>query len=54
MIHMLNNLPKDYNVVLDGLENHLIGTGDNALTVLNHWYERINKREEKVEKEKAS
>ena len=28
MIHDLNNLPKDYDVILDGLENHLKVTGE--------------------------
>ena len=61
MIHVLNNLPKEYNVILDGLENHLTATGENALTIdsickkLNHRYKKIkSKREEKHEKEKAS
>ena len=33
MIHVLNNLPEDYNVILDGLENCLMETEDNALTI---------------------
>ena len=33
MIHILNNLPKDYNMILDGLENRLTATGDNMLTI---------------------
>ena len=47
MIHVLNNLPKEYDVILDGLENQLTATGENALTVdsihekLNHRYEKI-------------
>ena len=59
MIHVVNNLPKDYNVILNGLENCLMATGDDELTInvickkLNHWYEKIkNKKEEKVENEK--
>ena len=32
-IHSLNNLPKEYDVILDGLENHLTATGENALTI---------------------
>ena len=42
MIRTLNNLPKEYNVILDGLENHLMASGDNVLTInvipknLNH------------------
>ena len=33
MIHILNNLPKEYNVILDGLDNCLMATGDNAHTI---------------------
>ena len=42
MIHILNNLPEEYDVILDGLENCLMATGENALTIdsirkkLNH------------------
>ena len=32
MIHILSNLPMDYNVILDGVENHLTLNEDNALT----------------------
>ena len=60
MIHVLNNLFEEYNVILDGLENHLTVTGENALTIdsicekLNHRYKRIkSKKEENNEKEKA-
>ena len=60
MIHVMNNLPKEYDVILDGLENHLTATGENALDIdlickrLNHRYEKIkSKMEEKHEKEKA-
>ena len=60
-IHVLNNLPKDYNVILNGLENHLMVMGDDMLTInmicekLNYQYKKIkNKKEQKVEKEKAS
>ena len=31
MIYVLNNLPKDYNVILNGLEKHLTATGDNTM-----------------------
>ena len=43
MIHVLNNLPRDYDVILNGLENCLMVTGDDVLTIdmihenLNHW-----------------
>ena len=60
MIHVLNNLPEEYDVILDGLENHLTATRDEALTIhsictkLNHRYKKIkSKIEEKIEKEKA-
>ena len=60
MIHVLNNLPEEYDVILDGLKNRLTATGENALTIdsihkkLNHRYEKIkSKKEEKHEKEKA-
>ena len=33
MIHILNNLPNEYDVILNGLENHLTVTGDDALTI---------------------
>ena len=33
MIHFLNNLPKDYDVILDGLKNCLMAAGDDALTI---------------------
>ena len=42
MIHVMNNLLKEYDIILDGLEKHYIMTGDNALTIdsihkkLNH------------------
>ena len=60
MIHVLNNLPKEYDVILDGLENRLTATRENALTIdsicekLNHRYEKIkSEKEEKNEEEKA-
>ena len=58
MIHILNNLPKVYSMILDGLENCLTATGKNALTIdsicnkLNHRYKKIkSKKEEKNEKD---
>ena len=60
MIHVLNNLPMEYTVILNGLKNRLTATRDNALTTdlicekLNHRYEKIkSKKAEKNEKEKA-
>ena len=32
MIHVLNNLPEEYDVIFKRLENHLMATGDDALT----------------------
>ena len=54
MIHVLNNLPKEYNLILNGLENHLTATGENALTIdsihekLNHRYEKIKSKKEEI------
>eukprot|EP01083_Nonionella_stella_P214315 772272_1 len=53
MIHVLNNLPELYDVVLDGMENRLmLADGDaNKLTIedvrdkLNNRFERIDERE---------
>ena len=60
MIHVLNNLSKEHDVILDGLESCLMATGENALTIdsickkLNHRYKKFKcKKEEKNEKEKA-
>ena len=59
MLHVLNTLPKEYDVILDGLENHFKATGDDALTIdsihknLNHRYKKIkNGKEEKIEKKR--
>ena len=32
MIHILNNLPEEYDVILDGLENHLMMNGPYMVT----------------------
>ena len=60
MIHVLNNFPEEYNMILDGLESHLMATRDNVLTIdsihekLIHRYEKFkSKKEEKDEREKA-
>ena len=54
MIDILNILSKQYDVILDGLENRLTASEDNALTIevigekLNQQYKNIkNKDEEK-------
>ena len=57
-IHILNNLPKEYDIILDGLENCHTVTGDNALTIdsirkkLNHGYKKIKVKKEKKLKRK--
>ena len=58
--HILNNLPKKYDIILDGLENCLMATRDNALTMesnhkkLNDKCKKIkSKKEEKIKKEIA-
>ena len=44
IIRVLHNLPKEYNKIVGGLENHLTLSRDNALTIevicekLNHQY----------------
>jgi len=49
MVHVLNNLPKEYDMILDGLENRLDKTGDEGLTIevirekLSGRFERIKK-----------
>ena len=53
IIHVLNNLPKEYDLILDGLENHLTDalTIDSICKKLNHRYKKIkSKKEEKTEK----
>ena len=55
MIHVLNNLPEKYDVVLDSLETHLLSTGEDKLTFealqekLNSRFERISSKERKKE-----
>ena len=61
MIHILNNLPEEYDVVLDGMESRLMleESDSNKLTIenirdkLNNRYERIIKNEEADLEEKA-
>ena len=59
MIHVLNNLSKEYDVILDGLVNCFTASRDDTLTIvvicknLNHWCKKIKvkmKKEEKKEK----
>ncbi len=55
MIHELNNLPEEYDVVLDSLETHLVSTGEDRLTLeslredLNSRFERIISKEREKE-----
>ena len=60
MIPILNNLPEEYDVILDKLKTPLSANGDDALTIeiickkLNHCHEKFkDENEEKREKEKA-
>ena len=53
MIHLLNNLPKDYDVILNELENCLMVTGDNKLTI-DAIHEKSNYRHEKIKIKKRN
>ena len=60
MIHVLDYVPKEYNLILDHLENCLMSSGLDELTIkvicekFKHWYEQIkNKNEEIKTKEKS-
>ena len=33
VVCVLNNLPEEYDMILDGLENHLTSKSDDALTI---------------------
>ena len=33
MIQVLNNVPNEYDVILDGVKNHLTSSGSDALTM---------------------
>ena len=39
IIHVLNNVPKEYDVILDGLENYPTVMGDDMLTINKIWNE---------------
>ena len=47
MIHILNSLPKENDVILDGLENHLTASRDDALAMkvihkkVNLWHGKL-------------
>ena len=58
MTHVLNHLPKEYDVILDGLKNCLTVSVDDALTIeiihekWNHWYKKLKTKMKKKEKKK--
>ena len=47
MVHILNNIPEEYDVILDGLENHLMSSGPDVFMLevifekLKHQYGKI-------------
>ena len=49
MIHVLHNLPHEYDVTMNKLENSLTSYGPDTLTIevihekLSHWFEMIQK-----------
>ena len=58
IIHVLNNFPNKYDVILDGLENCLALSDDDALTIevlrekSNHRYKRLRLQMKKITKKK--
>ena len=61
IIHVLNNLTEEYDVVLDGLVNHSTSFGPVVLTIeviydkLTQWYNEIwTKKEKKAKKALAA
>ena len=58
MIHILNNLHQDYDVILHGLENHLTATRDDVLAIdvicekMNHRHEKLKTKTRKKSKKK--
>ena len=51
MIHVLNNLPKKYDVILNRLENCLTVTGDDTLTI-DLFREKLSDRYKKLKVKK--
>ena len=47
MIHVLNNLPKEYDTIFDGSENNITSSGDDAL-MIKVIREKWNNRNEKL------
>ena len=59
MIHILNNSPKEYDIILNELKNCFMVSREGVLTMdiisekLNHWYKKIkNKKKKKVKKKR--
>ena len=58
MINILNNLPEEHDVILDGLENCLTAKGENVFTIdtickkMNHRYEKVEKKTKNTKKKK--
>ena len=48
-VYISNYLPKDYSVILDGLENHLMATGNDTQT---HQQEKLITKKGKKSKKK--
>ena len=47
MIHVLKNLPKHYDMILNRLENRLTATRDDVLTINVIRYEKIKSKKKK-------
>ena len=52
MINVLNNLPEEYDVILDVLKNCLTASGDNVLTIYIIWYKELRIKKKKKLKQK--
>ena len=58
MIHILNNLPEEYDVILDALDSCLMVTRDDVLTInvihekSNHRYKKIKVKKKKLKKKR--
>ena len=52
MIHVPNNLPKEYDVILDGLENCIMASGHDALSMwfVKNWIANMKKSKAKKKK----
>ena len=60
IVHILNNLPKEYDVILDGLKNRLTVSGNDVFIIdiickkLNHHYKKIKKKKNQKRKDLIS